>query len=87
VGERPQLDTKEQSLDRFYDRGKDGEAAWHQYVQEIVARGGGRPLLARMYDQLTAVLAARPAATVIPSATGAIPQAYQALTAALSTVP
>ncbi len=81
------MDTKEHALERFYRRGEQGTAAWHQYVQEVVERGGGQALLARMYDQLTAVLAARPTATVIPSAAGAISQAYQALTAALSTVP
>ncbi len=80
------MDTKEQSLERFYRRGDNGEAAWHQYVQEIVERGGGQALLARMYDQLAVVLAARPKATVIPSVAGAIQQAYQALTATLSTV-
>jgi predicted kinase len=83
------MDTKEHALERFSRRGDDGddEAAWHHYVQERVERGGGQALLARMYDQLTAVLAARPMATVIPSTAGAIGQAYQALTAALSTVP
>lgn len=81
------MDTKEQSLARFHRRGGSGEAAWHQYVQEVVGRGGGQALLARMYDQLVAVLGVRPAAIVIPTVAGAIPQAYQALTAALSTVP
>ena len=82
------MDTKEHALERFGRRGDDGddEVAWHHYVQELVERGGGQALLARMYDQLTAVLAARPMATVIPSTAGAIPQAYRALTAALSTV-
>lgn len=84
------MDTKENALERFGRRGDDGddedEAAWHHYVQELVERGGGQALLARMYDQLTVVLAARPMAIVIPSTAGAIPQAYQALTAALSTV-
>jgi len=82
------MDTKEHALERFGRRGDDGddEAVWHHYVQELVERSGGQALLARMYDQLTAVLAARPMATVIPSTAGAIPQAYQALTAALSTV-
>lgn len=82
-------DTKEHALERFGRRGEDSddEAAWHHYVQELVERGGGQALLARMYDQLSAVLAARPMAAVIPSTAGAIGQAYQALTAALSTLP
>jgi hypothetical protein len=40
-----------------------------------------------MHDQLTAVLAARPGATVIPSAAGAIQQTYQALAASLDPKP
>ena len=78
------MDTKEQALERFYRRGDNGAADWHQYVQEVVEQGGGQAQLARMYDELTAVLAARPQATVITSAAGAIGQAYQALTAALN---
>lgn len=81
------MDTKEHSLERFYRRGYDGEAGLHRCIQEVVERGGGQAFLSRMYDQLTAVLAARPNATVIPTTTGAIGQAYQALTAALSTLP
>jgi predicted kinase len=79
------MDTKEHALERFSRRG-DGDAAdWHRHVREVVERNGGTAHLARMYDQLTAVLAARPGATVIATAEGAIPQAYQALTAALGT--
>ena len=85
------MDTKEHALERFRHRsdrgGDDGAAAWHQFVQEVVERAGGHAYLERSYDQVTAVLAARPTATVIPTAAGAIPQAYQALTAALSTAP
>jgi predicted kinase len=80
------MDAKEQALERFYHRGDDGGGvtAWHQYVQEVVERGGGREFLARIYDQFTTVLAARPDAAVIPTAAGAIQQAYQALTANFS---
>lgn len=80
------MDTKEHALERFYRR-DNGAADWHQHVHEVVERGGGQAFLARMYDQLTAVLAARPQAIVIPSAAGATGQAYQALTAALNTPP
>src|SRR5262249_57483417 len=85
------MDTKEHALERFRHRsdrgGDDGAAAWHQFVQEVVERAGGHAYLERSYDQVTAVLAARPTATVIPTAAGAIPQAYRALIAALSTAP
>jgi predicted ABC-type ATPase len=81
------MDTKQRSLERFHRRGADGELPWHRYVQEIVERNGGRALLAEMHDQLTAVLAARPGATVVPSTAGAIQQTYQALTAILDPEP
>ena len=58
----------------------------HGCIREVVERGGGQAFLSRMYDQLTTVLTARPNATVIPT-TGSIGQAYQALTAALGTLP
>lgn len=81
------MDTKEEALARFYRRGDDEAADWHQYVREIVDRSGGKAHLAHMYDQLTAVLVARPRAIVIGTAAGAVPQAYQALTTALGTAP
>lgn len=81
------MDTQQHALERFYRRGDTDAADWHQHVREVVERGGGQALLARMYDQLTAALAARPEATVLTSGAGAIGQAYQALTAALNTVP
>jgi hypothetical protein len=59
----------------------------HGCIREEVERGGGQAFLSRMYDQLTTVLTARPNATVIPTTTGSIGQAYQALTAALGTLP
>jgi len=81
------MDAKEQSVERFNRRGKNEELPWHQQVQQIVERGGGQAFLARMHDQLTAVLAARPDAIVVPSAAGAIQQTYEALTAILDPAP
>jgi hypothetical protein len=81
------MDTKQRSLERFNRRGENGELPWHQQVQEIVERGGGQALLARMHDQLTAALAARPGAVVVPSNAGAIQQTYEALTAVLDPAP
>jgi hypothetical protein len=77
------MDSKQRSLERFSRRGEGDELPWHRHVQEIVERSGGQALLAGMYDQLTAVLAARPDATVIPSVAGAVEQTYRALTAIL----
>jgi predicted ABC-type ATPase len=81
------MDTKERSVERFNRRGKNGELPWHRQVQQIVERGGGQAFLARMHDQLTAVLAARPDAIVVRSAPGAIQQTYEALTAILNPAP
>jgi len=81
------MDAKQQSLERFYRRGEDSELPWHRHVQEIVEHHGGPALLADMYDQLTAVLAGRPDATVLPSPAGAVQQTYQALTAILDPAP
>ncbi len=77
------MDAKQQAVQRFYRRGGHGEPAWHRYVQQVVERSGGTALLARNYDQLTRVLAARPKIVIVPSAEGAIQDAYRALTAAL----
>jgi hypothetical protein len=81
------MDTKQRSLERFDRRGENSELPWHRQVQEVVERNGGQARLAAMHDQLTAVLAARPGATVIPSAAGAIQQTYQALAASLDPKP
>ena len=77
------MDTRQQSVARFYHRGGHGEPAWHEYARQVVELGGGPALLARHYDQLTQVLTARPQVIVLPSAEGAIHEAYRALTAAL----
>jgi hypothetical protein len=81
------MDTKRRSLERFGRRGGNGEPDWHRYVQEIVEQGGGEALLASMHDELTAVMAARPRAIVIPSTEGAIQRSYQALIVALGAGP
>ena len=77
------MDSKEQSVARFYCRGGDGGPAWHQYARQVVELGGGRALLARHYDELARVLAARPGAVVLRTAEGEIQETYEALTAAL----
>jgi len=77
------MDDRRRSVERFYRRGEGSDLAWHRHVREVVERSGGPALLARMHDQLTGVLAARPDATVIPSVAGAIGETYEALTAVL----
>jgi predicted kinase len=77
------MDDKQRSVERFNRRGDNSEFPWHRQVQEIVERNGGQALLAGMYDQLTALLAARHDAIVVPSAAGAVQQTYEALAAIL----
>jgi len=81
------MDAKQRSLERFNRRGEDGELPWHRQVQQIVEHSGGQALLADMHDQLTAVVAARHHAIVVPSVAGAIQQTYEALTAILDPKP
>jgi predicted kinase len=81
------MDAKQRCLERFNRRGEAGELPWHRQVQQIVERNGGQALLADMHDQLTAVVAARHDATVVPSVAGAIQQTYEALTAILDLKP
>jgi predicted kinase len=77
------MDTRGRSLERFNKRGDDDELPWHRHVQEMVAGNGGLSLLADMYDQLTAVLRARPSVTVVRSEAGDVEQTYAALIAIL----
>jgi len=81
------MDTKQRCLERFNRRGENSDLPWHQQVQEIVEDSGGQAFLADMHDQLTAVLAARHDAAVVPSVAGAIQQTYEALTAVLDPRP
>ena len=81
------MDGKQRSIERFSRRGQDGDLVWHRHVQQIVEDLGGPAFLADMYDQLTAVVEARPDARVVPSVAGAIGQTYQALTEVLDPKP
>lgn len=77
------MDSKKRSLERFARRDLNDESPWHRQVKEIVDRQGGPSLLEDMHDQLTAMLQARPSATVLPSREGAIAQDYGTLAAVL----
>lgn len=81
------MDDKQPSIERFDRRGQDGQLPWHGQVRQIVEDLGGPVFLAAMYDQLTAVVAARPNARVVPSVAGAIQQTYQALSEVLDLKP
>ncbi|HEY4005695.1 MAG TPA: AAA family ATPase [Pseudonocardia sp.] len=83
------MDTKQAALRRFAQRGTndphDDSHLWHRYVTEHVHHHGGDTLLAQMYDDLTAAIAARTTAVVVPTIPGTIEQSYLALRHALAT--
>jgi predicted kinase len=81
------MDAKERAIDRFVDRGDEAQDPWHQEVADIVEQLGGRAHLAEMCDQLVEVTRARPSATVIHCAPGALDATYEALLAALDAGP
>ena len=75
------LADRPESLARFQRR--EDLTEWDVHNRALVARLGGEAFLARMYDQLQAVLAARPSAVVIHSEPDAIEATYAAVEAAL----
>lgn len=81
------MDDKQRCIERFNRRGEGGENSWHRQVQQIVGVLGGQAFLADMYDQLIAVVEARPDATVVLSVAGAIQQTYEALTELIDSSP
>ena len=56
----------------------------HRHIDEIVARGGGPVLLARIHDHLTAYLDTRPECVVVPTDGCDADQTYDAVVAALT---
>jgi predicted kinase len=77
-------DGKDRCVERFVERGDDAEHPWHREVALIVERSGGRQHLAECHDQLSEVIQARPAATIVQSKPGAIQATYQSVIAALA---
>ncbi|MBT2532956.1 AAA family ATPase [Arthrobacter sp. ISL-48] len=78
------MDTKENSVARFEDRGAGEDVPWHGQIKAIVEQGGGSQLLESMYDGLVGGLRKRQAATVIHSTHGAIEETYAKLIYALA---
>ena len=66
-----------EAIDRFGRRRDD--SAWGVHNRAVVAGMGGEQALGEMYDLLADVLAARPAAVVVPSESGAVEETYAAL--------
>jgi predicted kinase len=75
------LDDRAAAIARFHQRQDD--SAWNQHNRRVVADLGGDAFLEEMYDQLLAVLDARPAAVVVRSVPDAVEETYAALERAL----
>jgi predicted kinase len=71
------LDTKEHVLRRFADRSRAAADPTHVAAQEMLDRHGGVDELAAMYDRLLAVVAERPSAVVVPTASGDVRATYR----------
>jgi predicted kinase len=71
------LDSKENMLRRFADRGRAAADATHVEAREMVERGFED--VSVMYDRLMSVLAARPGARIVPVEEGKVDATYQAV--------
>jgi hypothetical protein len=78
------LDDKANLLRRFADRARASAEQSHIDATWLVERDGGEPGLSAQYDQLIALIAARPDARVVRCREGAVERAYQDLLAALA---
>lgn len=74
---------KQEMLDRFAARSAGGDAERHRHIDEIVARGGGPALLARIHDQLTAYVQGRPECVVVTTDGRGVDQTYDDVIAVL----
>jgi predicted kinase len=71
------MDTKANALRRFAERSAAAADPASRDAADHIASLGGPAELARMYDQLLTVIAARPGTVVVQTASGAVDQAYQ----------
>jgi predicted kinase len=78
------LDSKDNALSRFAERTRAAADATHLQAHEMLDRAGGGSELAAMYDRLTALVATRPTAKVVPSQMGQPDETYQRFLDALS---
>jgi predicted kinase len=75
------VDTRQNALARFAARADDAAVAAHH--ADAARMAGGPEGLGWMYDRLLALLAVRPGASVVPTRSGAVDEAYRDLLAAL----
>jgi predicted kinase len=73
------MDSKDNLLRRFVERGRSSTLPAHVEAQEMVDRDGGLPAFAAMCERLLLVLAARPGATTVQTHGGQVPKAYRDL--------
>jgi predicted kinase len=73
------LDSKENLVRRFAERGAAAADPSHLDAQEMIGRGGGFESLSVMYDRLMSVIAARPDARIVQVEEGKVDSAYQAV--------
>jgi predicted kinase len=78
------LDSKDNALRRFAERSSAAADPAHTEAQEMIDRAGGVGELARMYDRLMSVVAARPSTTIVRTRQGQVEQAYRDVLAGLS---
>jgi predicted kinase len=71
------LDSKDNAIRRFEQRTRTGADPAHAGAQERIDQRGGRQELSAMYDRLMSVIAARPAAKIVPTSSGQVDQAYR----------
>ncbi|MEH1100265.1 AAA family ATPase [Micromonospora sp. CPCC 205561] len=78
------LDSKENALRRFAERGRTSADPAHLDAQRMLDRQGGTTELAAMYDRLVTLVAARPGTRVVRTEYGRVDDAYRELLACLT---
>jgi predicted kinase len=78
------LDTRENAVRRYTERTGTGADPDHVEDHEMIHQRVGPAELSAMYDRLMSVIAARPAAKVVPTSSGHVDQAYRDFVRSLS---
>ena len=77
------LDDRDAAAERFERRARESDDEWIRHHHRLIAEQGGARVLGEMYDNLLAVVAARPDAVVVRSTAGAVRETYELLADAL----
>ncbi|BCL17394.1 AAA family ATPase [Micromonospora sagamiensis] len=81
------LDTRDEALRRFAERGRISGDPAHLDAERMLDRHGGAAELAAMYDRLLKVIAARPATRIVRSVAGEVERTYRDLLTCLDQAP